>query len=456
MQERLAALYPIHVATLEQRWSVALEQSGFDRVAIFAGAQHMIFLDDMPYPFKVNPHFKAWLPVLDNPNCLLLYTPGQQPLLAHYQPVDYWHKPAEDPQGYWVDQFEIRSVPSLADAKSILPQNGRTAWIGESPEEVAGWPFAEVNPKRLLDHIHYDRSHKTEYEIECMREANRRGALGHRAAERAFRTGASEYDIHVEYLKATSHAEHELPYGNIIALNEHGAILHYQHLRRDGGQERHSFLIDAGATMNGYASDITRTYSAHDDEFAELIAAMDAAQQEICAAVRPGVDYPDLHLLAHRQVARLLVRFGFVDLSEEEAVARGVTSTFLPHGVGHFIGLQVHDVAGFLTSRTGPTRPAPEEHPFLRLTRVVEEKQVFTIEPGFYFIPTLLADLRESDSGRHVRWEKVDRFRKYGGIRVEDDLAVTADGAENLTRNAFEELVDGSPPRPPSADSDAM
>jgi Xaa-Pro dipeptidase len=437
MQEKLATLYPIHVATLEERWDKALGESGFDRVAIFAGSQHMIFLDDMPYPFKVNPHFKAWVPVLDNPNCLLLYTPGQRPLLAWYQPVDYWHKPAENPTGYWVDQFDIRTLPQLADAKSLLPKKGRTALIGESGGEIEGWPFAEVNPKKLLDHIHYDRSHKTEYEIECMRQANSRGARGHRAAEQAFRAGASEYDIHVEYLKATSHAEHELPYGNIIALDEHGAVLHYQHLQRNGGHQRHSFLIDAGATMNGYASDITRTYSAHDDEFQELIDAMDAAQQEICAAVRPGVDYPDLHMMAHRKVASLLVRFGFIDLPEEEIVARGITSTFLPHGVGHFIGLQVHDVAGFLTSRAGQTRAAPEGHPFLRLTRVVEEKQVFTIEPGFYFITSLLADLRKSDNSRHVRWDKVDRFRKYGGIRVEDDLAVTADGAENLTRNAF-------------------
>jgi Xaa-Pro dipeptidase len=437
MQEKLAALYPIHVATLKERWAQALGQSGFDRVAIFAGSQHMIFLDDMPYPFKVNPHFKAWVPVLDNPNCLLLYTPGQRPLLAWYQPVDYWHKPAEDPTGYWVDQFDIRTLPQLADAKSLLPQKGRTALIGESGGELEGWPFAEVNPKKLLDHVHYDRSHKTEYEIECMRKANSRGVRGHRAAEQAFRAGASEYDIHVEYLKATSHAEHELPYGNIIALDEHGAVLHYQHLQRNGGHERHSFLIDAGATMNGYASDITRTYSAQDDEFQELIDAMDTAQQEICAAVRPGVDYPGLHMMAHRKVASLLARFDFVDLPEEEIVARGITSTFLPHGVGHFIGLQVHDVAGFLTSRAGETRAAPEGHPFLRLTRVVEEKQVFTIEPGFYFITTLLADLRKSDNSRHVRWDKVDRFRKFGGIRVEDDLAVTADGAENLTRNAF-------------------
>jgi Xaa-Pro dipeptidase len=437
MQDKLAALYPKHLATLKERWDEALTQSGFDRAAIFAGSPHMIFLDDMPYPFKVNPHFKAWVPVLDNPNCILLYTPGERPLLAYYQPVDYWHKPAEDPTGYWVGEFDIRSVPALSDAKALLPRQGRTALIGENPADLAGWPFAEVNPKKLLDHIHYDRSHKTAYEIECMRVANSRGARGHRAAERAFRAGASEYEIHVEYLKATSHAEHELPYGNIIALNDHGAILHYQHLVRNGAKERHSFLIDAGATMNGYASDITRTYSARDDEFQELIDAMDSAQQEICAAVRPGVDYPDLHMMAHRHVAALLVRFGFVDLPEEEIVRRGISSTFLPHGVGHFIGLQVHDVAGFLTSCRGDVRTAPEGHPFLRLMRVVEENQVFTIEPGFYFIPSLLADLQKSADGRHVRWEKVDRFRKYGGIRVEDDLAVTASGAENLTRNAF-------------------
>src|SRR5207237_6157630 len=121
-----------------------------------------------------------------------------------------------------------------------------------------------------------------------------RGARGPQPAARSFRAGATEYEIHLEYLRASDQAEEELPYNNIIALNENAAVLHYfGHDRRK--LQPFSFLIDAGASVNGYASDITLTYSRNGDEFGALIAAMDKMQQELCAMVRPRVSYPDIH-----------------------------------------------------------------------------------------------------------------------------------------------------------------
>ena len=437
---KLAQLYPRHLETLRERHDRALAEEGFDHVLIFAGAQRMIFLDDMPYPFKVNPHFKAWVPVLDNPHCFLVYSPGKKPLLVFHQPVDYWHKPAETPSGYWTEHFDIRIITTPDEAKQHFQRGGRTAFIGEGGDtNGADRNGAEVNPERLLTALHFDRAWKTEYELECMRQANLAGAHGHKAAALAFRDGASEYEIHLSYLRAADHTEQELPYGNIIALNEHASVLHYManDRKRLDAPRRHSFLIDAGASFNGYASDITRTYSREDDEFQRLIEAMDEMQQSLCAAIKPGVNYPDVHLLAHRKTAEILHAFGFVNLDAEGIVEKKISSTFLPHGVGHYIGLQVHDVGGFLADRHGKEIPKPEGHPYLRLTRVVEPTMVFTIEPGLYFIDSLLADLRKSDHAKYVKWDKVDAFRKFGGIRIEDDLAVTADGHENLTRNAF-------------------
>ncbi|MCU1347980.1 MAG: Xaa-Pro dipeptidase [Acidobacteria bacterium] len=430
-----AQLYPAHLATLRERHDRALAEHGFDHLLIFAGAQRMIFLDDMPYPFKVNPHFKAWLPVLDNPHCFLVYTPGEKPRLVFYQPVDYWYKPAETPSGFWVGHFDIRIITTPEEAKEHFRSGGRTAMIGEA-EETYG---AELNPHELLTRLHFDRAWKTDYELECMREANRLGARGHRAAERAFREGKSEYDIHIDFVRAATHTEDELPYGTIIALNEHAAVLHYHFHDRQplDAASRHSFLIDAGASYNGYASDITRTYSERPDEFRQLIDAMEEMQQSLCASIKPGVNYPDVHLSAHQKIAGILQRFGFVDLPAEGIVEKGISGTFLPHGVGHYIGLQVHDVGGFLADPHGMTIPKPEGHPYLRLTRVVEPRQSFTIEPGLYFIQSLLADLRKSDDAKYVNWDKVDAFRKFGGIRIEDDVVVTDSGHENLTRDAF-------------------
>ena len=438
MNDEIRALYSQHFETLTGRHDRALSSAGFDHLVIYAGSQGMIFLDDMPYPFKVNPHFKAWVPVVDNPNCFLLYTPGSKPKLLYYQPVDFWHKPAADPQGFWVDSFDVQVMAAPGEVKSHLPSDpGRTAFIGEPDALVESLGFQHVNPPSLVDALHYERAWKTAYEIECMRQANALGARAHMAAEQAFRAGASEFEIHLEYMRACEHNEHQLPYGNIIALNENAAVLHYQHQERRPPSEIHSFLIDAGAGFNGYASDITRTYSSRNDEFQSLVDAMEKAQLELCAEVRPGLDYKDLHMLAHRKVGSILREFDFISVDSEAAVDQKITAAFFPHGVGHYIGLQVHDVGGFMASSKGDTIPKPEGQPFLRLTREVQPGHVFTIEPGLYFIDSLLAHLKTTDASRSVNWDRVNSFSKYGGVRIEDDLAVTESGSENLTRDAF-------------------
>jgi Xaa-Pro dipeptidase len=439
MDDALATIYTAHVTLYKLRYDVALKDSNFDHALVFSGALHYQFVDDMPYAFKVNPQFKAWAPVTDNPNCFVIYTPGMKPKLVYYQPVDYWHKVAGTPADKWVEKFEIVMIANPDDAKQHIPR-GRCAFLGEWDERFASWGDITPNPQAVVNSLDYDRAQKTEYEIECVRRANIRGARGHVAAERAFREGLSEYEIHLAYLAAASHVDEELPYGNIIALNENGATLHYYHHTRSRVDESslYSFLIDAGASYNGYASDITRTYARKPGEFQELIDAMDVMQLELVAACKPNTNYPDVHLLAHRKVSEILLRFGFVrDLDADGVVEKRISSTFLPHGVGHYLGLQVHDVGAFMADRSGTTIPRPEGHPYLRLTRVVEAGHLFTIEPGLYFIDSLLGELKQTENSRYIDWTRVDSFRKYGGIRIEDDIVVTEIGNENLTRYAF-------------------
>lgn len=439
MNTPVEQLYPDHLNRVKAAHDRALAATGFDAVAIFAGAEHPSFLDDQSYPFKPNPHFVWWVPVRDNPNCWIFYRPGSKPVLAYWQPVDYWYKPAGDPEGFWVNQFDIRMIANPEDARQFVTGAGKIAFIGEPSETFASWGHAETNPAALLNRLHYERSRKTEYEIACMREANIVGARAHRAAEKAFRAGASEYEIHVEYLRTALHSESQLPYGNIVALNENAAVLHYQH------QNRHrngavSFLLDAGTTYNGYACDITRTYSREQDEFQAMIDAVDRFQLELVDDVRPGLDYRDMQAKAHLLVGQTLAQFKFINTDAETAVRERITAAFFPHGVGHYLGIQVHDVAGFMADESGTTIPKPEGQPYLRLTRVVQENEVFTIEPGIYFIDSLLRDLRKTDAAKHVNWDKVESFRKFGGIRIEDDIVVRPGGSENLTRPAFAQL----------------
>ena len=434
----LAELYPGHVASLKERHDRALERAGASHVVVFSGAPRTAFLDDNDYPFRPNPHFLSWLPLARAPLSYLVYTPGQTPVLVFHQPRDYWHSVPGDPDGFWPDHFDIRIVNSPEQIAAELPQDReRCILIGEIHDESHARGIERVNPGTALNILHYARARKSAYELECMRAASRRAVCGHRAAEAAFRAGKSEFEIHLEYCRATGHAENDLPYGNIVALNENGAVLHHQHLEHEPPGRSRSFLIDAGATFNGYASDITRTYSANDDEFSALIARFDTLQLELVDEVEAGVDFASLHLTCHKKIADLLVEIGLAAGSRDALIESGVTSAFYPHGLGHLLGVQVHDIGGHMGDDSGTVIDPPSGHPFLRLTRVLESDQVLTIEPGIYFIDMLIENLAGTPGHGMIDHGLYAKLRPFGGIRVEDNIRVLRGGCENLTRPAF-------------------
>ena len=437
------SLYTDHLATLQRQAEAALERTGFDTLLIASGVEKYAFLDDRPYLFQANPHFKHWLPLADLPHAWLAVRPGKKPRVVYYQPDDYWHVPPSAPSGEWVDAVEIVVIREPGDAARALADvvTPRTAIVGEADAALPG--LTPNNPEALLNLLHWARGVKSPYELAQMRAAQARAVPGHNAARAAFLRGESEAAIHRAYLVATGHTDRDLPYSNIVGLNEHAAVLHYQYQDESPPAESRSFLVDAGAQVNGYASDITRTWAAHGhDEFAALIAAMDREQLGLVDEVREGVDYRDIHLSTHRRIARILRGAGIVKMSEEALVEEGLTKTFFPHGIGHLLGLQVHDVGGFMASEDGGVADKPEGHRYLRLTRPLQPGMVVTIEPGLYFIPMLLRELRASRHAAQVDWDVVDRLARYGGIRIEDDVACRGPGEapENLTRDAFAAL----------------
>ncbi len=434
------SLYLDHLATLQRQAEAALERAGHDALVIAAGIEKYAFLDDRPYLFQANPHFKHWLPLTHHPHSWIAVRPGHKPRVVYYQPHDYWHVPPEAPSGEWVAAVELVVIREPEHAARALADlvTPRTALLGEADAALPG--LVSNNPERLLNLLHWARGVKTPYELAQMRAAQRRAVPGHLAAREAFLQGDSEAGIHRAYLLATGHTDRDLPYTNIIGLNEHAAVLHYQHQDASPPAEARSFLIDAGAQVNGYASDITRTWVAPGhDEFAALVAAMEREQLALVGEVREGVDYRDIHLSTHRRVARVLREAGIVRMSEEAMVAEGVTKPFFPHGIGHLLGLQVHDVGGFMASEEGGVAAKPEGHRYLRLTRPLQAGMVVTIEPGLYFIPMLLDELRATPHAAQIDWAAVERLSRYGGIRIEDDVACRAGGEapENLTRDAF-------------------
>lgn len=434
----LGDLYEDHLRLVMARYDHALERAGASHAVIYSGQPKVMFLDDNNYPFKANPHFVSWVPLTKLPFSYIVHTPGSTPVLVYFQPKDYWHVVPGTPDGYWTKHFDVRVVNRIEDIAAELPRDReKCLLIGEFDDDSLTFGIDRVNPTSAINILDYARGAKTDYELEAMRLASQRGVLGHRAAESAFRDGRSEFDIHRAYCEAVSHTDSELPYGNIVALNKHGAVLHYTDLDRAAPDAFKSFLIDAGAQVHGYASDITRTYAFDDQRFQDLIDRMDIMQRQIVERVQVGVDYRDLHIDTHRMLATILVDAELASGDPDSLLETGVTSAFFPHGLGHLLGVQVHDVGGFSENESGSRIDPPSGHPFLRLTRVLEENMVLTIEPGLYVIDMLLENLRGTSAEDQVNWDTVDWLRPFGGIRIEDNVRVLVNSRENLTRDAF-------------------
>ncbi|MEH6824131.1 MAG: Xaa-Pro dipeptidase [Motiliproteus sp.] len=444
----LEQIFSNHFAVQLQLAESLLAEHSLEHLLIFSGSQKTLFRDDHHFPFVANPYFRRWLPLSQHANCALLIRPGQKPRLYYFNPTDLWHLSAGDPEGFWVDCVEIIEIETLEQIGSDLLQPERTVFIGEEAALAQQWGITQINPKPLLAALDWAAGVKTDYELECLREANSVAAEGHLAAAEAFAEGYSEFGINLSYLAATGQRESQLPYGNIVALNEHAAILHYQQQSQQRPEKSYSFLLDAGAQVQGYAADISRSYVAAGARkhtpagalYAELIEAMEQMQLQLCQQAVAGQCFVALNQRCHQQLAEILARFDLVRLTPDEIVAQGITRTFMPHGLGHLLGTLVHDAGGRQTDPLGALLAPPAEYPMLRLTRTLQPGMVVTIEPGLYFIEPLLAQLATSPQGHAINLPKLDKLRCYGGIRIEDNIHVLADGIENLTRDAFAEL----------------
>ena len=303
-------------------------------------------------------------------------------------------------------------------------------------ESWASLEFAtdEEEGERLRTVVAELRRAKDAGEIALMREAADATHRGHMAGLRKARAGMSEralqIEIEVEFFRAGAE---RTAYGSIVGGGPNAATLHFAPTAREFG-EGELILVDAGAEVGGYASDVTRTYpvgSRFEGVQRDLYSLVLGVQERAIAGARPGVEYKDLHLAASVEIAQGLVDIGLLRGEAEGLVERDAQALFFPHGLGHMLGLATHDAGGCLEGR------APSDRPTLRYLRAdlpLQPGYVVTIAPGIYFIRALLedADLRERYRG-DVAWERVDALLDFGGIRIEDDVLVGEEGPEVLS-----------------------
>lgn len=313
------------------------------------------------------------------------------------------------------------------------------------------------NPDLLLA-IARLRNQRSEEELAEMRKAAAVTREAHTAAMARTRPGIYEQEL-VGYVEGAFARHGCVPAYNTI-LSVRGEVLH-NHAHSNLLKETDLVLLDAGAERSsGYCADVTRTWPANghfSPEARDIYDVVLAAEKAAIAAVKPGVRYRDLHTLAAEVMADGLVQLGLMHGDPASLVASGAHAMFFPHGVGHLLGLDVHDMEAFgdlIAYGAGRSRSKQFGTAYLRLDLDLEPGMCFTIEPGIYFVPAILRDPAfkkqfkgQVDFARAEHFLTMNSMRGFGGIRIEDDVVCTEAGCEVLTaavpkeRLAVEALV---------------
>lgn len=404
-----------------------------------------------------------YLSGVTHPGCVLVFDPREGwTLFAPRLSVDdqVWTNASEPLE----DQASRSGIDSVRDARELgdwleRHRGEAVALIANHDIEreparygLNSWAALELEvDEELGDHctqaIAESRRAKDDAELALMREAAAASVQGHLTGIRQARPGRTERDLQIEIeAEFFRNGGQRTAYGSIVGGGPNGAVLHFAPTHREFN-DSDMILVDAGAEVDGYASDVTRTYPVA-DRFsplqAELYDLVFCTQQNAIDSVRPGVEYRDLHLNAALEIATGLRELDILRGDPQDLVDRDAHALFFPHGLGHMLGLATHDAGGCLAGRQPSDRFGLK---FLRADLPLEPGFVVTIEPGIYFIRALLTDpARREQYSDAVNWERVDTMLDFGGIRIEDDILVTPSGADMLsgalprTRLSIEEL----------------
>jgi Xaa-Pro aminopeptidase len=368
---------------------------------------------DATYRFEAHTEY-LYLTDRNRPHGVLAYDPheGWVDFVAPITTDDrLWSgAPAEDPPGPTTDELEAWLAPR---------RNRSIAWLGSAPANARCDGDLSRELRFALDRV---RRPKDMIELGRMRVAQQATRAAFATAVSLMNEGVSERQVQIELeAEAFRHGADAMAYDTIVGGGPNSAVLHFAPTRRKF-QSGELVLIDAGAEYLGYASDITRTYpvgGALSSLQQELYSVVHAAQEAAISACRPGVEWRDIHRLA-------ALRRG----DPESLLEDGAAWLFFPHGIGHLVGLGVRDAGGPLAER----RHDPKPYPNLRIDLPLEPGMVVTVEPGVYFVPAILGDPANRRRHRNqVVWEAVDQRLHFGGIRLEENVLITAEGPEVIT-----------------------
>jgi len=360
--------------------------------------------------------------------------------MGYVNPPEYYKETFGPDSVLYDDQLDLVFSKRSPDVVYCLDENS-----GESARKAG----LEINTETLKEALSYCRSIKTDAELELMRKASKVASGAHRAAMKAAPKASYEYEVKAAYeFHTMSSGMLHQPYSGIFASGPSSAILHYVDNNRKIHPGSH-MLIDAGAEAEGYAADITRTFPVNgkfENPLSDLYDIVLKAIRETISGARPGVKMEDLQLHASKVILNGLKDLGLIHGQLEDMMEINLFALFFPHGLGHFLGLDTHDVGGYLKGVEPIDRPGLR---FLRARRTLEKGMVITIEPGLYMIPALLEPaFSDAVKKPFLNENKLRGLLGFGGIRIEDNLIITESGSENMTdvpksREKIEELMAG-------------
>ena len=407
---------------------------------------------DNPYPFRQDSHFLYFAGVNHPGLALLIEEDGKAVLYGTPDDRDdviwYGPHPTFNDHAETAGAAEFADIGSLAGTISRMRGSGvkihylppyraerrfaLARLLSEDPREVGAQTSVE-----LVRAVVAQRSIKEEFEIDEIEDVLAVTAGMYRATMRAVAAGRTEGELAAVHVAEAISAGCAQAFSPIVTV--HGEVLHnvtWENTLSDGDL----LLVDSGAEApSGYASDITRTMpvSGHfDSRQRDIYEVVLAANVAAIDAAAPGVTNKDLHLLAARTIASGLKDLGLMQGDVESAVEAGAHALFFVHGLGHMMGLDVHDmedlgdVVGY---EKGEERSSQFGLAYLRLARSLESGFVITVEPGIYFIPALINRWRTD--GLHqdfICYDRVDQYQTFGGIRIEDDVLITDTGSRVL------------------------
>ncbi|XAR67184.1 Xaa-Pro dipeptidase [Bertholletia excelsa] len=308
------------------------------------------------------------------------------------------------------------------------------------PADFEGIEKCKVDLNTLHPILTECRVFKSDMELALIQFANDISSEAHIEVMRKARVGMKEYQLESMFLHHTyfyGGCRH-CSYTCICATGENSSVLHYGHAAAPNDrtlQDGDMALLDMGAEYHFYGSDITCSFPVNgkftSDQCLVYNAVLDA-HYAVISAMKPGVSWVDMHRLAEKIILDSLKKGSLLVGDVDDMMAERLGAVFMPHGLGHFLGIDTHDPGGYLQ---GAKRPVESGLRSLRTSRELQERMVITVEPGCYFIDALLLPAMESSkTSKFFNCKDIGRFRGFGGVRIESDVLVTADGCVNMTR----------------------